>query len=131
MVNVILRYIFNVGIYWSEEVATSSFVWSVFIGAAACYKRKMHIGIDMLINLLPIKIREIVNLLLNLFMVILNGFIFYLSYIYVQASYVKPTPVLGISSAYVSSSLLVGFGLMTFYALKFFINDLIMIIKKI
>ncbi|SHK30231.1 Tripartite ATP-independent transporter, DctQ component [Anaerobranca californiensis DSM 14826] len=106
-------------------------MWSVFIGAAACYKRKMHIGIDMLINLLPIKIREIVNLLLNLFMVILNGFIFYLSYIYVQASYVKPTPVLGISSAYVSSSLLVGFGLMTFYALKFFINDLIMIIKKI
>ena len=35
VVNVITRKLFNYIIIWSEEVATSCFVYSVFIGAAA------------------------------------------------------------------------------------------------
>ena len=35
VINIILRYIFNSGLVWSEEVATGCFVWSVFIGAVA------------------------------------------------------------------------------------------------
>lgn len=53
MLNVILRYFFRTGLYWSEEVATACFVWSVFIGAAAGYKHKAHVGVDMLVNLCP------------------------------------------------------------------------------
>ena len=33
--NVIMRYFFNNPIRWSEEVVTSLFVWTVFIGSAA------------------------------------------------------------------------------------------------
>ncbi|SDK01845.1 TRAP transporter small permease [Natronincola ferrireducens] len=124
IVNVILRYIFNIGLYWSEEVATICFVWSVFIGAAACYKRKMHIGIDFLIKLVPEKIQDLINLVVHSLLIIINGYIAYLSIIFIRASYIKPTAVLGISSAYVSSSLLVGFGLMTMYSIIFFMRDL-------
>ena len=31
LVNVFLRYFMNTGLYWSEEVVTSCFVWSVFL----------------------------------------------------------------------------------------------------
>jgi len=37
VVNVITRKLFNYIIIWSEEVATSCFVYSVFIGAAYAY----------------------------------------------------------------------------------------------
>ena len=50
ILNVILRYVFNQGIYWAEEVATICFVWSVFVGASATYKHRMDIGIDFLIK---------------------------------------------------------------------------------
>lgn len=124
IVNVILRYVFNTGLFWSEEVATTCFVWSVFIGAAACYKKRMHIGIDMLIRLTPPFMQKIINLIVHIMLIGLNGYIAYLSYVFIRLSYIKPTAVLGISSAYVSSALLVGFGLMTLYSVKFFIEDL-------
>lgn len=129
MMNVILRYGFNRGIYWSEEVATISFVWSVFIGASACYRKKLHIGIDMIKNLFPIKVQEWINLIINVLLLIINGYITYLSIVFIRASLVKKTAVLGISSAYVSASLLVGFGLMTFHTLRFIIKDIKILTK--
>lgn len=131
IVSVLLRYILNIGLVWSEELATTCFIWSVFVGAAACYKRKMHIGIDLLVKLLPTKLQQLTNTIVNLFMVILNSYIFYLSIIYVQASYRTPTLVLGVSSAYVSSSLVVSFGLMTMHAIRFLIIDIKSIFIKI
>ncbi|PIE62794.1 MAG: C4-dicarboxylate ABC transporter permease, partial [Desulfobacterales bacterium] len=46
--NVALRYIFRDGLFWAEEVSTTAFIWSVFIGSAAAYRHKMHIGIDFI-----------------------------------------------------------------------------------
>lgn len=124
IVNVFFRYVLNKGIFWSEEVATISFVWSVFIGAAACHKRKMHISIDLLTKLAPKVLKKPLRLLAQSLMVLLNGYIVYLSVIFVRASSIKPTAVLGISSSYVSSALLVGFGLMTLHSAAFLIEEL-------
>ncbi len=124
IVNVFFRYVLNMGIFWSEEVATISFVWSVFIGAAACHKRKMHISIDLLTKLAPNALKKPLRLMAHTIMIILNGYIVYLSVIFVRASSIKPTAVLGISSSYVSSALLVGFGLMTLHSAVFFFEEL-------
>ena len=53
VLNIICRYFFNMGMVWSEEVATGCFVWSVFIGAIACFKRRGHVGVDIVVNMLP------------------------------------------------------------------------------
>lgn len=127
LMNVFLRYFMKTGLYWSEEVATSCFVWSVFLGSASAYRRGMHIGVDLLVNRLPNAVRRIVKLLVGVVLVVTNGYIFYLSIVFVSLSYRKPTAVLGVSSAWVSSSLIVGFGLTTIYALI----NLIKCIKKI
>ena len=104
VINVFLRYFMKTGLYWSEEVATICFVWSVFIGAAASYKRGQHIGVDIIVNKLPKTIRNIVIILVDLILILLNGYITYIGIIYISRSYIKPTAVLGISSAYVSLS---------------------------
>ena len=116
LTNVFLRYFMKTGLYWSEEVATSCFVWSVFLGSASAYRRGMHIGVDILVNKLPKVFRNIVKLLVHIVLLVTNGYIFYLSIVFVSLSYVKPTAVLGVSSAWVSSALIVGFGLTTFYS---------------
>lgn len=124
IMNVILRYGFNVGLYWAEEVATTSFVWSVFIGASACYKRNMHIGIDMIKELFPVKAQRIIDLIVHFLLLLINGYITYLSFIFIQQSAEKRTAVLGMPASYVSASLLIGFGLMGIHSLIFIINDL-------
>lgn len=124
MMNVVLRYFFKTGIYWSEEVATGCFVWSVFLGAAAGYKRKAHVGVDMLVALASDKVKEMVTVIVDVILLIVNGYISYIAIIYLRLSYTKPTPVLGISSATISSSILVSFGLMTLYSVLFLIRDI-------
>ena len=93
----------------SEEIATISFVWSVYIGAVACYKRKMHIGVDMLV---------------------INSVILYLCVIFIMNSQEKPTPVLGISSNYLNIALLISFFLMVVHSLNFLYQD-IKALKKV
>lgn len=123
VVNVFMRYVMDSGLYWSEEVATICFVWSVFLGAAAAYKRGKHIGVDILINKLPKGIRNVVVILVDILLIVLNGYITYLAIVYVSMSYVKPTPVLGISSMYVSLALVIAFALMTVYSIVFIVRD--------
>jgi TRAP-type C4-dicarboxylate transport system permease small subunit len=51
--NVVLRYAFNSGITWSEEMSRYIFVWIVFLGAIVAYKEKAHLGVDLLVGALP------------------------------------------------------------------------------
>ncbi len=124
MMNVILRYFLKTGIYWSEEVATGCFVWSVFLGAAAGYKRKAHVGVDMIINYFPPTAKYIVTIIVDAILLFINGYITYIAIIYLSLSYKKPTPVLGISSAFISSSILLSFAIMSFYSVRFLIHDI-------
>ncbi|MED4206528.1 TRAP transporter small permease [Neobacillus mesonae] len=64
--NVILRYIFNSGITWSEEMSRFLFVWMVFLGAIACLKDNMHLGVDLVVNALPPKLKKIAFVISNL-----------------------------------------------------------------
>lgn len=124
LLNVVMRYFFKTGIYWSEEVATACFVWSVFIGAAAGYKHKAHVGVDMLINLCNPTWKKLLTIAVDAILLLINGYITYIAVIYLSLSYKKPTPVLGISTAYISSSILVSFSLMTIYSIYFLVMDI-------
>lgn len=124
IVNVALRYLFHGGLFWAEEVATSSFIWSVFVGAAAAYRYKMHIGIDLVTKFGPPPWRTLVRGVIDCLMLVINGYIVYLSIFFIQANKLKRTPVLDIPALYVNLALTVGFTLMTIYALYFLYQDI-------
>ena len=124
IINIIMRYGLNSGLVWSEEVATGCFVWAVFIGAVAAFKHRGHVGVDIVVKMLPAGPRRLLSTLMDMVLVVLNGFMAYLSVLYIMTSYTKMTPVLGISSAYISSSVLIAFVLMTLYSVKFVYEDL-------
>ena len=123
IINVILRYLFKGGLYWVEEVATTSFIWSVFIGAAAAYKYKMHIVIDLITALFPERIRELISIIINALMILINGYIFYLSTLFIRANSLKRTPVLDIPAMYVNLAISAGFGRMTLHAIQFLYSE--------
>ena len=124
VINVIMRYILNSGIVWTEEVATGSFVWSVFIGDIAVYKNRGHVGVDMVVKCFPASLQKIIAVATDLLLVVLNGFMGYLAVLYVMMSHTKMTPVLGVSSAYISTSVLICFVAMTIYSVYFVYVDL-------
>jgi TRAP-type transport system small permease protein len=64
--NVVLRYVFNSGITWSEEMSRFLFVWMVFLGAVGALKDNMHLGVDIVVNALPVKLKKAAFVISNL-----------------------------------------------------------------
>ncbi|MDO9405928.1 MAG: TRAP transporter small permease [Polaromonas sp.] len=52
-VNVVLRYVFNTGITFTEEVSRLIFVWLTFIGAIVALRKGTHLGMDTVVSRLP------------------------------------------------------------------------------
>lgn len=64
--NVVLRYVFNEGIVWSEELARFMFIWLIFLGAIGALKDNEHLGVDMLVKNLPPYLKRAAYLLSNI-----------------------------------------------------------------
>ncbi|MDF2995888.1 MAG: tripartite ATP-independent periplasmic transporter, DctQ component family protein [Xanthobacteraceae bacterium] len=47
------RYILNAGVAASEELARLGFVWLIFLGAVLAVRERTHVGVDMMVKLLP------------------------------------------------------------------------------
>ncbi len=79
--NVILRYAFNSPIQWAEEFSRYAFIWVVFLGAAACSKRKLHIAIDSLAVLAPPALRRVMAILVQLVVLALMAALAYYGWV--------------------------------------------------
>ncbi len=61
--NVIARYIFNSNILWALELTVFLFAWLVLMGASYAVKKHIHIGVDVVINMVSPGTRKIMALL--------------------------------------------------------------------
>lgn len=48
--NVVLRYVFNSGLEFSEEVSRFVFVWMTFIGSVVALREGLHLGMDTVVK---------------------------------------------------------------------------------
>ena len=53
--NVIMRYVFNAGIVLSEEMSRYCFIWLTYIGAMVAMREGGHLGMDTLVQVLPLR----------------------------------------------------------------------------
>lgn len=78
--NVVLRYLFDSGITWSEEMSRYLFIYVVFLGAIAALKDNEHLGVDMLVKRLPLHLRRFTY-------VVSNGLVIYTLYLLCDGSW--------------------------------------------
>jgi TRAP-type C4-dicarboxylate transport system permease small subunit len=75
---VILRYIFSISPFWSEEVIRIFLLVAVFIGAGLSVRGRRHIRVEFLVDLLPPTLRKAWFLLLDLVALGLFGLLIWL-----------------------------------------------------
>ena len=117
IINVFCRYILGFIFNWMEELATIMFVWCTYVGIAAAYRTHDHVGINIIVNLLPTKIHFVIEFLIDLFILTLEIIIFVLSIKLCISSWVKITPIIGLSYTFVNASITVGFLLLIVYTM--------------
>ncbi len=69
-ITVFTRYVLNFVPSWSEEIPRYLLVWITYLGAALAVKYKEHISLDVFFNLMPVRVRQVGHLFLNILVAI-------------------------------------------------------------
>lgn len=83
-VQVVLRYVFNSGLFWALEATTYMFGWLVLFGMSYGVKVGSHIGVDLLVKMLPAAGQRVVGLIAGLLCMLYAAILFYGGYVYVD-----------------------------------------------
>lgn len=67
-VQVVLRYVFNNSLSWSEELARYIFIWQIWLGTSISMRNNEHIRMDMLANKLQGKAKFALDIIANILM---------------------------------------------------------------
>jgi TRAP-type C4-dicarboxylate transport system permease small subunit len=73
---VVMRYIFGRPFIWEEEIQTSLFVWVAFFGGSAAFRTHCHVEISMVYDMLPVKAKKILTVLIYIAVILGLGYLF-------------------------------------------------------
>ena len=148
--NVVFRYFLNNPIKWTDEVVTSLFIWTVFMGSAYAHRRHAHLGVDIVMNLIHGPSRRVIEFVMDIIQILILALLTYISaqYVcnliwkrgiifgtvdgvwqYVGKIKLTMTDTLRIPKWYTGIAVPLGFGLSFIYAVYFFLRDRLHLIK--
>lgn len=109
-VGVIMRYFLGSPLIWGEEIQLLCFVWIVFFGAGAAFRTGSHVAIDVLVDLLPEKLKKIVEMLGSVVVLIVLLYLLNksLPLIYQHISTARTTNILKLPYSVIYSALPIG-----------------------
>lgn len=99
--NVMLRMFLNTGIDLSEEMPRFAFVWMTFLGAIVGMHRRAHLGVDMVVQALPVLGRKICWGISQAVMLVCSLYILYGTWLQHDIIAGNATPVAQISTLWV------------------------------
>ncbi len=70
-IQVVMRYVFNSSLSWSDELGRFIFVWLSWMGVSIGQREGEHIKITMLTDKLPFKTAHFVNILADLIVIVI------------------------------------------------------------
>ncbi|KAF5084275.1 TRAP transporter small permease [Anaerotignum sp.] len=74
-IQVIMRYVFQNSLVWSEELSRYMFIWLIYFAVSYTARREKHIRIDAAINLYPKKLRPYIEIFSELIVLGFSVFI--------------------------------------------------------
>lgn len=115
IIQVFIRFIFGSALAWTEELSRYSFIWAVYIGAALCVKRRIHVRItaqflklDTNWRLFFLTVCDFIWLIFNIFIVINSAGV-----ILDALDFPETSPTLGIVKSWVEAIIPFSFALMS------------------
>ena len=124
LLQVIMRYIFNHPLTWTEELARYIFIYITFLGAGVLVYERGHLFVEVIFSNLPAGMRTAVQLIIDL---IIFGFSLYLmvsSKVSMQFAGGSKSTAMQIPMEYISLSVMTGAVLMAVFSLHHIVDDI-------
>ncbi|WP_434360534.1 TRAP transporter small permease [Parasalinivibrio latis] len=98
---VLTRYITEQPAVWTTELSGIAFTWMVFLGASVCFRRGLHIGVPVIVELFPVRYQKVLHKITTLIILAFIAYTFYLAVIMAWQSWNRPSPVLRLPFTFV------------------------------
>jgi TRAP-type transport system small permease protein len=118
--NVVGRYLFGISLLGSDEVQVFIMVGMTFLGAAVVTLRKQHLRMDVLVGLMPVRVRVLLRIIEQLLLATLAVFILTQSFFYARQMLRigRTSDMAGIPMWIPHGMVALGFGLILIVALR-------------
>lgn len=128
--NVVLRYVFNYSLAWSEELVRHVIVYTTLIGCSAAVKARSMIKIDASVQLLP-RLKVPLTFFSNVVTLIFAGMVLYYGCIFaaLQGQTQQKTIIMQIPYVYIFSILPVMGGMMFIRTIQVIYEDITELMK--
>jgi TRAP-type C4-dicarboxylate transport system permease small subunit len=125
-VQVVLRYIFNTGLAWSEELSRISFIWVVYASISYTAKFDKHIRVTIIIGLFHEKVQKYILTVVDAIWLAMNILIVYQGVLYIFRLFEFPfvSQTMGFNLVYAYFIIPIGFSLQSFRILMNMISRL-------
>ncbi|MEH6473732.1 MAG: TRAP transporter small permease [Halopseudomonas sp.] len=125
-VEVVLRFGFNTGGVWVEELVLHMGAWLILFGASYGVKKNVHIGVDAVVNMMGAKLRRRVGIIAILLSLLYCGLFMIAAWNYLAKLYLIGIEMedLPIPSWLGKSILLIGFAMLGVRIFQLLINVL-------
>lgn len=124
IVSVLSRYVFDIGLAWSDEAARLMFIWLVFVGFAVGVRHRANVGVEWLVDKISPRRRRILTIAQDVIIVAFSLFFTWESYETVRFSLLQRMPALDITIAWLYLSCLVAGVLMVVYGIANLVETL-------
>lgn len=116
--HVVMRYVFNNALTWSEEFLRFSMVWFTLVSAAILHHKKGHVGIVIFRDMFPDRLRNFCLRAIPLLAVVATASVTVNGVLLLFRTYKQLTPALGISVAIPYAAIPTGFFFMTLFGIS-------------
>lgn len=127
---VVMRYV-GIPFSVSDELSRYLMIWCIYVGVIVATRERAHVGVDVLVAMLPKKVQKVLNVLASIITLLTFIWLFYLSGSWVLSTMqgnIQLTPLMKVPFYTVYISLPIGFGLSIVEQIKNMIQDFV--IKK-
>jgi TRAP-type C4-dicarboxylate transport system permease small subunit len=102
----------GVPVIWAIEIIQALFVWLCVLAADLTLQRAGHFSVDTIANLLPRRARQVLEVFNVLLAAALLAGLAYYGFLFAYITSGRPLPMTGVTSAFATAALPVGFVLM-------------------
>lgn len=123
-IQVVMRYVFNNSLSWSEEITRYFFIWSAFLSISYCIREQISIKIEQFFDLMPKPVQKVIKVVAKVGMLLF--FLFILKYsveVYLKTyTSGQTSSAIGLPMHLVYLSAVVGFFLSTVRLVQSFVR---------
>jgi TRAP-type C4-dicarboxylate transport system permease small subunit len=112
------RFVLGLPLSWSEEFQKFGHIWMVMLAIPVAYRRGAHLGMDMLLRLLPVRLQRGVGLLTEVLWLTLALAIGRFTLLIMEVAKSQESPGLGIPMDRVYLGMVIGSVYLAFIALR-------------